>query len=207
MTARVGRRLLPALVVVALALTGCSDPNGADSADGAADARRPSAAGTTAGPSGFVTCPQPTGPAPAGSPFADLVLPCMDGTGDDVALGEPTGRPRVVTLWAVWCEPCWKEMPAFVRLDARAAGRVDVIGVDTKDSASRAAQAGKDLGIRFPVVYDRDQRALRALRLVSLPATVFLDAGGRVVHVYHGVALDDATLGRLVEKHLKVVLG
>ncbi len=156
--------------------------------------------------SGFAACPAPVGPATADSPFAGLELPCMDGSGRTLALGKPTGLPTVVNLWASWCGPCAEEIPAFVAFAARAAGKARVVGVNTGDDPGNAVAAAQEARVRFANVYDRDQRARRALGVAGLPATVFVAADGRVVHVYNGPALDQPTLELLVEKHLGVVL-
>ncbi|HEV2087204.1 MAG TPA: TlpA disulfide reductase family protein, partial [Cryptosporangiaceae bacterium] len=133
-------------------------------------------------------------------------LPCMDGSGARLALGAPTGLPTVVNLWASWCGPCAKEMPAFVAFAARATGKARVVGVNTGDDPENAVAAAKDVRVTFANVYDPEQRVRRALAVPGLPATVFVTADGRVVHVYNGPALDQPTLELLVEKHLGVVL-
>jgi thiol-disulfide isomerase/thioredoxin len=130
----------------------------------------------------------------------------MDADAGTVAVGEPIGRPRVVTLWGSWCPPCGKELPAFVAFSRRAGDRVQVVGVDTADDAVNAVAAARDLGVAFPNVYDRRSKVQRALGVVALPATAFLDRDGRLVHLHTGTPLDEAMLTRLAEKHLGVVL-
>lgn len=193
-----------ALVVLAV-LVGCG-PGGAD-AGGARAAATPRY--DFAG-SGFAACPTATGPAPSGSRLPAVTLPCMDGRDAGMVLAAPTGRPLVLNLWASWCPPCGRELPAFEALhrdvSAAAGGpALRVVGVNTRDSATNAVAAARDLAVTFPNVYDRDGRVQRALGRNGLPVTVFVDARGRVRHVHTG-PLDRATLRRLVGTHLGVVV-
>ncbi|SHN03602.1 TlpA family protein disulfide reductase [Cryptosporangium aurantiacum] len=189
-----------AAVAVSLALVaGC---NGGD-------AEEPATAASTGAASfrgsGFAACPAPTGSPRADSPLADVpALPCMDGSGSTVTVGAPTGRPLVLNLWGSWCPPCGEELPAFVRLSRTAGDRLTVVGVNTSDDAKRAVAAAGDLDVTFANVFDRGERVRKALSVNALPATAFVAADGRVVHVYRGTPLTDTTLRALVRQHLGV---
>ena len=139
----------------------------------------------------------------AEGPLADVVLPCLAG-GQQVRLGA-LGRPTVINLWASWCAPCREELPTFQRYAARSAGAVLVLGVATEDTLPAARSLVDDLGLTFPMLYDRDAAVRNASgKLAGLPVTIFLDANGVMVYSYNGRALDDATLAGLVERHLGV---
>jgi thiol-disulfide isomerase/thioredoxin len=63
-------------------------------------------------------------------------LAFLDGSGDKKTLGEWRGRAVLLNLWATWCVPCRKEMPALDRLQARLGGprfQVVAINIDTRD--------------------------------------------------------------------------
>jgi thiol-disulfide isomerase/thioredoxin len=176
----------------------------------------PSAAGpSSAGPSS--TDPSSTGtpaggtdPAgnrglvPAGAPtlLPDLRLPCFTG-GDPVGLAAVRG-PAVVNLWASWCPPCRKELPAFQRLAGRAGGQLHVVGVDTRDDRDAARSLAVDFGLTFPTLFDPDEQLRRKVARNALPITLFVDAEGRVRHIDNTGALDDSSLSALVERHLGV---
>ncbi|MFY1674709.1 TlpA family protein disulfide reductase [Plantactinospora sp. WMMB334] len=143
--------------------------------------------------------------AGSGSALPAVRLPCFSGE-TEVAVGELRG-PAVINLWASWCPPCRRELPAFQRLSARAGDRLRVIGVNTRDSWPAAESIGVDFGLEFPSLYDRDQTLLRELggRAV-LPITLFVDADGRIRHRDETGALDDAALTALVRRHLGVAV-
>jgi thiol-disulfide isomerase/thioredoxin len=158
--------------------------------------------------SGFAACPAPAAAAPATAARGDTLpaepLTCMDGSGTQMRLDRPLGVPMVVNLWAPWCGPCARELPAFQRLYADAAGKVLVLGVVTDADAAQSVAAAKDIPLRFPGVYDRRRVVLRALHRSALPVTVFVGADGTVRQVYKGGVLTDAMLRDLVRANLGV---
>jgi thiol-disulfide isomerase/thioredoxin len=188
-TARFGRRLPWAGVsVLLLAACGTGTPDGGTGEDPAL-ARLRAAAAVSA-------CPSGVGPA-----LPDLTLPCLSG-GPDVALAAPgTGRPTLVNVWATWCSPCVREVPELVELAA--AGRVDVVGVLTQDTARNGLEFARQFGMRYPSVVDDGGVVMRAYS-PGPPVTLFLDAGGRVRHVQRGEIRDSKTLRALVRQHLAV---
>ncbi len=145
----------------------------------------------------------PAGPGDdeaTGDPLPELTLTCFTG-GTPVALRNIRG-PAVVNIWASWCPPCRKELPAFQRLHERADGQLRVIGVNSRDSREGAQSIGEDFGVRFPMLVDQGEAVQRALRRNAVPLTVFVDARGGVRHIDSSGALDDARLAELVGQHL-----
>ncbi|MFE0590953.1 TlpA family protein disulfide reductase [Micromonospora echinospora] len=215
------RRMAAALLAPLLAVAGCTsgEPDRAAApsaaaenspfADCAALTAAPSAPPASAGPS---VRPSETGAAPAGSPgpttgspvagrdLPDLRFACFTG-GTEVSLRAVRG-PAVINLWASWCAPCRKELPAFQRLHERMAGQVHVIGVNTRDDRPRAVSVGADFGVTFPTLVDTDQRLQRALAPNVLPITLLVDGQGRVRHQDVSGAIDDVLLADLVRRHL-----
>jgi thiol-disulfide isomerase/thioredoxin len=197
----VNRRLAYLLVPALLALAGCTGGEPAGRAP-ATRAERPSpfadcAALTAAPPSGAAS---PAGAA--GDPLPELTLSCFTG-GTPVALRDVKG-PAVINVWASWCSPCRKELPAFQRLSARSAGRFQVIGVNSRDSRGGAQSIGEDFGVHFPMLVDQGDAFERALERNAFPLTVFVGADGRIRHTDSTGALDDARLADLVRQHLGV---
>jgi thiol-disulfide isomerase/thioredoxin len=183
------------------------------------DPGRPAAAEEDPGPPPFAGCaglsePPPravAGPAVAETGAPDerpaalprLSLPCYaDGAGVQVA--ELRG-PAVVNLWASWCGPCRSELPVLQRFADRTAGRVHVVGVVSGDTRVGSTSLARDLGVRFPALFDPDEELKRALRRPGLPLTLFVDARGGIRHLDDSGALGPRALDRLAERHLGVV--
>ncbi|MFF5174106.1 redoxin domain-containing protein [Micromonospora sp. NPDC000089] len=139
-----------------------------------------------------------------GKPLPELTLSCFTG-GVPVALRDVRG-PAVINVWASWCGPCRKELPAFQRLSARTTGKLQVVGVNSRDDREAAQSFGEDFGVRFPMLVDQGAAVQRELRRKGFPLTVFVDAQGQVRHVDDSGAVDDARLAALVRTHLGVAV-
>lgn len=210
----VTRRLALLAVPLTLFVGGCTDSPADDPAPRPAAAERPSpfrdcaALGTAPTPSPGAGSATPgagtTAAAAGGQELPALTLPCFTG-GAPVALRDVAG-PAVINVWASWCGPCRKELPAFQRLSERTSGRLQVVGVNTRDSRGGAQAIGEDFGVRFPVLVDQGDALQRELRRNAFPLTLFVDAAGRIRHIDATGALDDAQLSALVREHLGVAV-
>jgi thiol-disulfide isomerase/thioredoxin len=115
-----------------------------------------------------------------------FTLPRLGG-GPPVSLASTRGTPTIVNFFASWCRDCQAELAAFAALSTREAGRVAVLGVDSNDADRAAAQRLLTRArATYPVGVDGDANVATSYLLSALPATYFLDAGGRVVHTAFG---------------------
>ncbi|MEH0934420.1 TlpA family protein disulfide reductase [Micromonospora psammae] len=199
------RRFAALLVPVLLAVAGCTATEQGAPPPSATRAERPSPFADCAT---LTSAPAATGAATsastgdAGARLPELSLSCFTG-GAPVALRDVRG-PLVVNLWASWCAPCRQELPAFQRLSERSAGKLQVLGVNNRDSRGGAQSIGEDFGVRFPMLFDQGGALQRELKRNAMPLTLLVDAGGRIRHVDSSGALDDARLTELVRRHLGV---
>jgi thiol-disulfide isomerase/thioredoxin len=149
-------------------------------------------------------CPAQAQRSTSPTALPDLQLPCLGQSSAGVSLRRLTGKPTVLNLWASWCPPCKEELPAFARLSSSARGRIQVVGVASKDVPGRSVDYAGRTGLPFPSLQDEPGSLLRSLRRVGLPATVLLKADGSVADVYQGAPLTDSTLRALVKDTLGV---
>jgi len=137
----------------------------------------------------------------------DLTLACLGG-GDDVDLATLRG-PMIVNLWASWCKPCVKEMPALAQFHDRYGDRVPVLGVDYQDrQPGPALELAKTSGVTYPLLADPggDINANGSVPVIrGVPYLLFLDADGTLTTVPGGVE-SVAQLVDLAKKHLGVDL-
>ena len=133
----------------------------------------------------------------ASSNAASVQFSAADGS--PTSLQQMKGTPLVVNMWATWCKPCVKEMPAF---DDVAAGTTDVriLGVNVADSAEDAAAFAQDLGVHYEQFTDPTGELSDAFSVSGLPATAFIDASGKVVEVHSG-AMTAAELRDRISKN------
>jgi len=120
----------------------------------------------------------------------------------DLAFLDPEGRPlrlsqlggdglKLVNIWATWCVPCRKEMPALDELQARLGARggdgapgfeVIAVNIDQRNPDKPKAFM-EETGIHNLVLYtDPKAQAFQDLRAVGrgfgLPTTMLIDAEG-----------------------------
>lgn len=197
------RRVLTGLLVAAvLAVSACTaDPPKIDDLDAA-----PTGPPCLQAPS---AAPSPAAVA-AGKPLPAMAVRCFDG-GRYVDAAQLGSTPTILNLWGSYCEPCRTELPAFQRFVTAAGGQVRVVGVVVKDSRAAAQSVIDDKQLTFPMLEDRDQQFGIALSQVvgkpvasTLPATLFIAPGGRIVYTYQGEALNDEKIRALTAHHLGI---
>jgi len=197
-------------MVLVAALVGCtSGPSGsggqARESDGvfSPDAERslpPIATADCPGPSELLTEAQTAG-AP-GDRLPELTLDCI-GSDRTVSLRALGGTPTVLNLWASWCLPCKKEMPAFQRVFTAAGGDVSFLGVNVADNERNARATIQATGISYASVRSAGRTMLNAMRVPGPPMTLFVDARGTLVHREVG-ELTESELRERIAEHLGV---
>ena len=117
-------------------------------------------------------------------PLPATQLTTLDGT--PARLDGFTGAPVVVNLWATWCPPCRREMPALAEAQAAYPGVRFVL-----PNQGEAAQTVRDFlaeeGLALDhVLLDPHAATMRAYGSRGLPTTLFFAADGRLVDTHMG---------------------
>ena len=117
------------------------------------------------------------------------------GDGVPKTLADFHGRTVLLNLWATWCVPCRKEMPALDRLQAGAGGTgFQVVAINVDNGApDRAKTFLAGLGTAaLPFYADPTGKLLPALyqqaAVVGLPTTFLIDGNGCVLGTMAGPA-------------------
>ncbi|MCX2894541.1 TlpA disulfide reductase family protein [Stenotrophomonas lactitubi] len=117
-------------------------------------------------------------------PLPELTL--VDVSGQPVSLRDHAGAPVVVNLWATWCPPCRREMPAFHAAQARHP-EVTFLMVNQGESAADAEAFLRNSGLHFPhVLLDSSSSTMQALNTRALPTTAMFDHDGRLLDIHLG---------------------
>ena len=129
---------------------------------------------------------------------APLRLPDLsfeDADGKPRKLSDWRGRTVLVNLWATWCVPCRKEMPALDRLQTRLGGKdfdVVAINIDTRD-LEKPKNFLKEANLtRLGYFSDPKAKVFQDLktigRALGMPTSVLVDGQGCEIGTIAGPA-------------------
>jgi thiol-disulfide isomerase/thioredoxin len=137
---------------------------------------------------------------------APLRLPDLafeDSDGKPRKLSDWRGRTVLVNLWATWCVPCRREMPALDRLQTRLGGKnfeVVAINIDTRDPEKPRSFLKEANLTRLGYFSDKKAKVFQDLkaigRALGMPTSVLVDSQGCEIGTIAGPAewdSDDAT--------------
>lgn len=123
--------------------------------------------------------------AVAKAPKSLPVLTFKDGDGATKSLADWRGRTVVLNLWATWCVPCRKEMPALDALQAKLGGpafEVVAVNIDTRDTDKPKTWLN-DIGVHKLAYYaDSNAKVFQDLKAIGkafgMPTTLIVDPNG-----------------------------
>ena len=129
---------------------------------------------------------------------APLRLPDLafeDGAGKPRKLSDWRGRTLLVNLWATWCVPCRKEMPALEVLQTRLGGpnfEVVAINIDTRDHEKPKNFLREANLTRLGYFSDQNAKVFQDLKAVGralgMPTSVLVDGQGCEIGTISGPA-------------------
>ncbi|WP_410664501.1 TlpA family protein disulfide reductase [Amycolatopsis sp. lyj-84] len=171
------KRMLAAMAVLLLAVTGCT--TGKDAV-------------VTGGSFNFVS---PGGKVDITYDVADRQKsPTLSGDdlmneGKQLSIADFPGKVIVLNLWGQWCGPCRVEAPEMQKVyDQTKASGVEVIGIDLRDNDRQPPQDFmRDRKLTYPSIYDPSGRTLLQLSGYPrniIPSTIVLDKQHRVAAVF-----------------------
>lgn len=129
-------------------------------------------------------------------------LRLADADDKPVDLAAYRGKVVLINFWATWCPPCRKEFPSLGRVKKLFKPTdFEVLGVNVgEDPETVFSFAGN---AEFPVLFDRDSKAMAAWPVKGLPTTFLVDRQGRLVlKAVGGREFDDPEIVTLIEQLL-----
>jgi thiol-disulfide isomerase/thioredoxin len=129
---------------------------------------------------------------------APLKLPDLafeDAEGKPKRLSDFRGKTLLVNLWATWCVPCRKEMPALDELQGKLAGpnfEVVAINIDTRDPEKPKTFLKEANLVRLGYFSDQKAKVFQDLKAVGralgMPTSVLVDPHGCEIATIAGPA-------------------
>ena len=118
-----------------------------------------------------------------------------DGSGQAHTLADWRGRTVLLNLWATWCIPCRKEMPALDALEVKLGGptfEVVAVNIDTRDPDKPRAWL-REVGVdRLAYYADPSAKVFQDLKLIGkafgMPTTMIVDPSGCEIGTIAGPA-------------------
>jgi thiol-disulfide isomerase/thioredoxin len=122
-------------------------------------------------------------------------LAFSDADGQPKKLSDWRGRTVLVNLWATWCVPCRKEMPALEALQTRLGGpnfEVVAINIDTRDPEKPKNFLNDAHLTRLGYYSDQNAKVFQDLkgigRALGMPTSVLVDGQGCEIATISGPA-------------------
>ena len=111
--------------------------------------------------------------------------------GAPASVGDFAGKVTVLNLWATWCPPCLKEMPALNELQAAlkdSGAQVVTVAVQSGGRAKAKDFLKENMLYELPAYADERNALPREVGILGLPTTLILDPQGREIGRVQGDA-------------------
>ena len=111
-------------------------------------------------------------------------LAFKDSSGSEIKLSKWQGRVVLLNLWATWCAPCRKEMPALNAVQKQLGSKdfeVVALSVDRKGLAASSAFLKETGADSLGLYADETAKSLDDLQALGLPVTLLIDRKGREI--------------------------
>ena len=118
----------------------------------------------------------------AARPVADFTF--TDAAGKPLRLADFAGKAVLLNLWATWCGPCVREMPAIDRLQAALGGPTFQVVAMAEDRGGAAVVLPflEKQGVKALAPYlDPPGAAATAFGIPGLPTTILIGRDGREI--------------------------
>jgi cytochrome c biogenesis protein CcmG, thiol:disulfide interchange protein DsbE len=103
--------------------------------------------------------------------------------GRRLALRDVRGEVVLLNVWATWCFPCRREMPALEQLHREWSGhglRIIAVSIDGASAERDVREFVEEYGLTFDILHDAAKDVTRAFNTIGVPETFLIDAEGRL---------------------------
>jgi peroxiredoxin len=129
----------------------------------------------------LAACAEPPARVAVGERVPSFAAADLEGRTLD--LRDLRGEVVLLNVWATWCYPCRREMPAFEELhrEWQEHGlRIVAVSIDGAGAGRDVIEFVAEYGLTFDILHDPEQRITRTLQTIGVPETFLIDAEGRL---------------------------
>ncbi len=130
-----------------------------------------------------------------------------DADGKSRTIADWKGKVVLLNLWATWCAPCRKEMPALDRLQKDLGGdkfEVVALSVDRQGAPASKKFLEETKVANLKLFTESTSKSIGLIKAPGLPTTLLIDTEGREIGRLAGPAeWDSADAKRLIQSVLK----
>lgn len=113
--------------------------------------------------------------------------------GKAIDLSDTDGKYTVLNVWATWCTPCVKELPALASLNKflkrKGGWRVIAVSIDSKQNIEKMFKFTKRLQAgHIANYYDYNLELQKVLNVTRLPTTFIISDNGDILYEVQGEA-------------------
>lgn len=112
------------------------------------------------------------------------VVPFSNAKGEPVDFSQYKGKVIMVNMWATWCPPCVRELPAIKRLSSKFDNsQFEILPISIDFEGKKKVEPFlKELGMEgFTSYYDEKQSLAQVFPLDTIPATFILNKEGELI--------------------------
>lgn len=103
-----------------------------------------------------------------------------------VNLNDFAGKPLVINLWASWCPPCRREMPAFAKAQSQIP-ELSIVMLNQGEDAQTVATFLQQQQLAFQhVLLDAHSQTMSEFGASGLPTSLFFSADGKLFYAHMG---------------------
>lgn len=140
-------------------------------------------------------------------PLSNLSI--HDWNGKQIALSEFKNKIVLLNIWASWCEPCLRELPALDRLQNRLGDDdfiVLTVSVDTEPKLARQIFNEKLAIQKLDLYIEPAQQLGKFFPVDVLPSNFFIDRNGQALGMLRSfVNWDDPDAAKLIKRLIEGV--
>jgi thiol-disulfide isomerase/thioredoxin len=128
-------------------------------------------------------------------------LELKDTSGKLHQLSKYKGKIVLVQFWATYCTPCRTEMPSMNRLVKKMDGKLEILAINMGESKAEVEKFMQEVGVDFPVLMDKDGKALAQWKVFAAPSNFLIDTDSKIQYtLFGGVEWDSEEMVEFLRK-------